>query len=90
MPEETSGGIPPRRRVSVALRVQKAFTRKAIAKMLRRDVEPPAGLDVMAHVPLVAGGYGMLEIALARSRAVDPGLAELARLRAATIHGCPW
>ncbi|HEV2754497.1 MAG TPA: hypothetical protein VG318_01815 [Actinomycetota bacterium] len=90
MNEARPGAIAPRRKLSLALRAQKAATRRTLSKMLRRDVEAPAGVDVMAHVPMVAGGYGMLEIALARSRAVDPRLAELARLRAATIHGCPW
>ena len=90
MQERRSGTIPPRRRLSAALRAYRVVTRRALSKMLGRVVEAPGGVDVMAHVPLVAGGYGLLEIALARSRAVDPRLAELARLRAATIHGCPW
>jgi alkylhydroperoxidase family enzyme len=90
MSETKRSSIPPRRSLSAWLRLQKAFTRRALTKILRREAEPPAGLDVLAHVPLAAGGYGMLEAALARSRAVHPRLAELARLRAATIHGCPW
>lgn len=44
----------------------------------------------MAHVPLLAPGYGLLEAALMRGRSLDLRLGELARARAATIHGCPW
>ena len=86
----TDDRIRPRERLSVAVRAQKALGRRALAKLLGRPVEAPAALDVMGHVPLLAAGYGMLEIALLRSRALDPRLGELARARAATIHGCPW
>lgn len=44
----------------------------------------------MARLPLLAPAYALLEAALMKGRSLDPRLAELARARAATIHGCPW
>jgi alkylhydroperoxidase family enzyme len=61
-----------------------------MSKLLGRPVEAPEGPRVMAHLPLLAPAYGLLEAALMRGRALDPRLGELARARAATIHGCPW
>jgi hypothetical protein len=72
------------------VRVQQAVTRKTLSKMLRMHAEAPEAPAVMAHLPLLAPAYGLLETALVRGRALDPRLGELARARAATIHGCPW
>jgi hypothetical protein len=72
------------------VRLQQSLTRRALSKLLRRPVEAPEGPRVMAHLPLLAPAYGLLETALVRGRALDPRLGELARARAATIHGCPW
>ncbi|HEX2058027.1 MAG TPA: hypothetical protein VHI71_06620 [Actinomycetota bacterium] len=82
--------IPRPRRPSLVVRVQGALTRRALTKLLRRPVETPAAPAVMSYLPLLAPAYGLLEAALARGRALDPRLAELARARTATIHGCPW
>ena len=87
---ETGSAVPPKDRPSAVVRLQQAFTRRTVRKLLRRDVDAPASPAVMAHLPLLAPAYGMLEAALMRGRALDPRLAELARARAATIHGCPW
>lgn len=87
---KTGSGVPPVGRLSVVVRLQQAFTRRALRKLLRRDVDAPASPAVMAHLPLLAPAYGLLEAALMRGRALDPRLAELARARVVTIHGCPW
>ena len=86
----TNGRVPPRARLSPVVRIQQALTRRALSKLLRRAAEAPEGPRVMARLPLLAPAYGLLETALVRGRALDPRLAELARARAATIHGCPW
>lgn len=72
------------------MRLQQTLTRRAFSKLLRRPVGAPQGPRVMAHLPFLAPAYGLLEVALMRGRALHPQLAELARARAATIHGCPW
>lgn len=90
MPTGSSGRVPPKGRLSPFVRLQQAFARRGLRKLLRRDVQAPLTPAVMAHVPLLAPAYGLLETALMRGRALDPRLAELARSRAATIHGCPW
>ncbi len=82
--------IPARARLSMVVRVQNALTRRTLSKLLGRPVEAPVGPAVMSHLPLLAPAYGLLETALVRGGALDPRLAELARARAATIHGCPW
>ncbi|HEX2296030.1 MAG TPA: hypothetical protein VHN37_12050 [Actinomycetota bacterium] len=82
--------VPPRARLSLVVRLQQALTRRGLSKLLRRDAAAPEGPRVMAHLPLLAPAYGMLEVALMRGRSLDPRLGELARARAATIHGCPW
>lgn len=82
--------MPPRERLSLVVRMQQAFTRRMLSKLLRRPADAPRSPAVMARLPLLAPGYGLLETALVRGRALDPQLAELARARAATIHGCPW
>lgn len=84
------GRVPGRARLSPVVRVQQAMTRRTLSRLLRRRVDAPESPAVMAHLPLLAPAYGLLETALLRGRAVDPRLAELARARAATIHGCPW
>ncbi len=82
--------IPPRPRLSPVVRLLQAMTRRGMSKLLRRPVPAPAGTAVMARLPLLAPGYALLEAALMRGRNLDPRLGELARARAATIHGCPW
>ncbi|HYP24323.1 MAG TPA: hypothetical protein VEV43_12180 [Actinomycetota bacterium] len=82
--------VSPRARLSWVVQLQQAFTRRALSKLLRRPVGAPESPRVMAHLPLLAPAYGLLEAALLRGRALDPRLGELARARAATIHGCPW
>lgn len=84
------GRVPARGRLSLVVRLQQAATRRALSKLLRRPVDSPEGPRVMSHLPLLAPAYGLLEAALTRGRALDPRLGELARARAATIHGCPW
>ena len=85
-----NGRVPPRARLSWAVRLQQGLTVRALSKLLRRRVDAPEGPRVMAHLPLLAPAYGLLETALLRGRSLDPRLAELARARTATIHGCPW
>jgi alkylhydroperoxidase family enzyme len=82
--------VPGRSRLSWFVRLQQAMTRRSLSKILRRPVDAPESPAVMAHLPLLAPAYGLLETALLRGRALDPRLGELARARAATIHGCPW
>ncbi len=86
---ETSRIRPPAR-PSLVVRLLQATTRRAMSKMLRRPVPEPEATGVMARLPLLAPGYSLLEAALLRGRNLDPRLAELARARTATIHGCPW
>ena len=84
------GKVPPRTRLSLWVRLQQALTGRALSRLLRRPVDAPEGPRVMAHLPFLAPGYGLLEVALMRGRALHPQLSELARARVATIHGCPW
>jgi alkylhydroperoxidase family enzyme len=86
----TRGRVPPKGRLSPVVRIQQRLARRAFRKLLRRPVDAPEGPAVIAHVPLLAPAYALLEAALMRGRALDPRLAELARARAATVHGCPW
>lgn len=90
MANANASRVPGRGRLSWVVRVQQAATRRSLSKLLRRRVDAPESAEVMAHLPLLAPAYGLLETALLRGRALDPRLAELARARAATIHGCPW
>ena len=90
MPEGSTGRVPRRARLSFVVRFQQGLTKKTLSKMLRRPAAAPETPAVMAHLPLLAPAYGLLETALVRGRALDPRLGELARARAATIHGCPW
>lgn len=50
----------------------------------------PDPVKVMAHHPLLLGGYGGLEVAMERSRTVDHRLKELAALKAAAMVGCEF
>lgn len=87
---EEISAIRPRPRLSPVVRFLQAMTRRTMSKLLRRPVPAPEGTAVMARLPLLAPGYALLEAALMQARSLDPRLAELARARVATIHGCPW
>jgi AhpD family alkylhydroperoxidase len=46
--------------------------------------------DAFAHTPMIATGYGALELALERSRRVPKRLKMLGQLKAAAVVGCEW
>jgi hypothetical protein len=52
--------------------------------------EPLEPVALAAHAGWVAQAHGFYETALFRSRSADFKLKELARMRAGTLHGCPW
>lgn len=80
-----------------------AGTRGAILRTLARASRPimrrMAGVDtdevmepfaLAGHSPWVLQAQSTFEIGLTRLKALDPRLRELARIRTATVHGCPW
>jgi AhpD family alkylhydroperoxidase len=52
------------------------------------DLAPAA--DAWSHTPGLLAGYGAMELALDRSRHLDPRLKLLAELKASTVTGCEW
>jgi hypothetical protein len=52
--------------------------------------ETPEPARILAHRPLLMASYGIFEMSLLRSRALDLRVKELARMRAGMLHGCPW
>lgn len=52
------------------------------------DLAPAA--DAWSHTPGLLAGYGAMELALDRSRRLDPRLKLLAELKASTVTGCEW
>lgn len=63
------------------------FTAWYSRRMMGRVPDPVA---VMAHHPLVLGGYGGLELALERSHAVEERVRGLAELKTAALVGCEF
>jgi len=59
------------------------YSRRSLGKV-------PEPLTVMAHHGWISFGAGAFELALERSRTVEPRLKALASLKAAALIGCPF
>jgi hypothetical protein len=66
-------------------------SRPLMRRMMGIDrAEPFEPVALAAHSGWIAQAHGFYELALARSRSADFKLKEIARMRAGTLHGCPW
>ena len=68
---------------SLELRVVKRFARRKVGAV-------PEPVGVMGHQPWMLRAAGAFELALERSRSVEPRLKELAQIKAAMLVGCPF
>jgi hypothetical protein len=73
----------PERKAGLLARLAYRFSRRRLGEV----AEP---LAITARHPGLLLGYGVFELALARSHRVDERLKEMAALKAATLVGCPF